>query len=380
MLQIPVSYIKNTNLIEKINDLSGNKLIKVLELGLIAYDGCENQSLRWDNGEFNKKLETIQNDCREKLQYQKNMYEKALHDKESLIYSINENNKNLKTQQHKEIKCSLELQYKEKLDFNEKKYEELAFEHRKLKEKNENNLVDWTNTERTRISTLNDNHKKEINEIREKYEKKLEQLNGVVQAIHMVKENSSLKGQVGENMMFKILTMFYPKFTVEDTHKEPNRGDFIIDTVNDKKILIDNKDYKGNIPKKEIDKFISDIENNADVHGGALLSNCSGIAKRDDFEIEIINGKPVIYLYNTNNNKQKIKSGIDIILSIINTEHIDFSDPEIHTKIKGYSSEIKRKISQIRRYLKKHEENMLSSVLDIENTFKSLLLKTNVKY
>ena len=130
----------------------------------------------------------------------------------------------------------------------------------------------------------------------------------------------------------------------------------------------------------DFDALISDIENNADVHGGALLSNCSGVAKRDDFEIEIIKGKPVIYLCNTNNNKQKIKSGIDIILSIINTEHIDFSDPEINKKIKGYASEIKRKIAQIRRYLKKHEENMLSSVLDIENSFKSLLLTTKIKY
>ncbi len=380
MLHIPISHIKNTNLINKINDLSGNKLIKILELGLIAFEGCENQSLRWDNSEFNKKIENIQNKHNEILKHQKRKYEKSLEDKESLIHSINENNKNLKTQIHKELKCSIELQYKDKVDFTQKKYDELLIEHRNLKKNIEDKQAIWNEKERQRISQLNENHKIEVNCLREKYETKLEELNKVVQSIHMVKENSSLKGQVGENKMFTTLTMFYPKYTIEDTHKEPNRGDFIIETVNDKKILIDNKDYKGNVPKKEIDKFISDIENNADVHGGALLSNCSGVAKRDDFEIEIINGKPVIYLYNTNSNKQKIKSGIDIILSIINTEHIDFSDPEIHKKIKGFSSEIKRKISQIRRYLKKHEENMLSSVLDIENTFKSLLLTTKVKY
>ena len=380
MLQIPFSDIKNTKLIEKLKDLSGSNLIKVLELGLIAFEGCENQSLRWDNCEFSKKLEKIQHDYNENLKHQKNKYEKELQDKESLIHSINENNKNLKNQLYEELKCSLELQYKEKIDFTQKKYDDLITEYKKLKENSENSIYLWTEQERERISKLNEKHKEEVNNIREKYETKLEELNKVVHSINMVKENSSLKGQVGENKMFTTLTMFYPKFTIEDTHKEPNRGDFIIETVNDKKLLIDNKDYKGNIPKKEIEKFISDIENNADVHGGALLSNCSGIAKRDDFEIEIIKGKPVIYLYNTNNNKQKIKSGIDIILSIINTDHIDFSDPEIHKKIKGFSSEIKRKISQIRRYLKKHEENMLSTMLDIENIFKSLLLTTNVKY
>ena len=61
MLQIPFSDIKNTKLIEKLKDLSGSNLIKVLELGLIAFEGCENQSLRWDNCEFSKKIEKIQN-------------------------------------------------------------------------------------------------------------------------------------------------------------------------------------------------------------------------------------------------------------------------------------------------------------------------------
>lgn len=380
MLQIPISHIKNTGLINKINDLSGNKLVKVLELGIIAYNSCENQTLRWNNSEFSKKIEKIQNEYNENIRHQKNKYEKTIQDKESLIHSINENNKNLKTQIHQELKYSFELQYKDKLEFTQRKYDDLIIEHRNLKKNIEDKQTIWNEKERERISRINENHKVEVIHLREKYEKKLEELNKVVQSIHMVKENSSLKGQIGENKMFTALTIFYPKCTIEDTHKEPNRGDFIIETVNDKKILIDNKDYKGNVPKKEIDKFKSDIENNADVHGGALLSNCSGVAKRDDFEIEIIKGKPVIYLCNTNSNKQKIKSGIDIILSIINTEHIDFSDPEIHKKIKGYSSEIKRKISQIRRYLKKHEENMLSSVLDIENTFKSLLLTTKVKY
>ena len=379
MLQISYSDIENTRIIEKLKDLSGNNLIKILELGLIAFEGCENQSLRWDNSKFNEKLEKIQHDYNENLHHQKNKYDKILQDKESLIHSINENNKNLKNQLYKELKCSFELQYKEKIDFTQKKYDDLTSEYKKLQEKSEKSMYVWTERERERISKLNEMHKTEVNSIREKYETKLDKLNKVVQSIHMINENSSLKGQVGENKMFSDLTMFYPKCTIEDTHKEPNRGDFIIETVNDKKLLIDNKDYKGNIPKKEIEKFISDIENNADVHGGALLSNCSGIAKRDDFEIEIIKGKPVIYLCNTNNNKQKIKSGIDIILSIINTNHIDFSDPEIHKKIKGFSSEIKRKISQFRRYLKKHEENMLSTMLDIENSFKSLLLTTNVK-
>ena len=54
-INISIPNIKNKDLFEKIIDLSGEKLIKVIELGIIAYDSTENQKQRWDNSDFNKK-------------------------------------------------------------------------------------------------------------------------------------------------------------------------------------------------------------------------------------------------------------------------------------------------------------------------------------
>ena len=69
-----------------------------------------------------------------------------------------------------------------------------------------------------------------------------------------------------------------------------------------------------------------------------------------------------------------------MISSIIQCKGIDFSNVEISKKIKDYASTIKRKIAKIRRDLKKHEETMISTILDIENTLKNVFITTNTKY
>ena len=198
--------------------------------------------------------------------------------------------------------------------------------------------------ERTRRNELIKEHKNEMQLLRNSYDIKIEHLQKSIASIHKINDNSSMKGQMGENKMKQILTMLFPKNEIEDTHSTPGRGDFILSCRNDKKILIDNKDYSSNVPKKEIDKFEKDIRENSDVFGGVLISNSSGVCKKDDFQLDIINAKPVIYIHNTNKDSNKIKCGIDLIESIICAEHVDFQDKEISDKLSKISSEIKRKI------------------------------------
>ena len=54
VVNIAIPNIADTKLLNKIIKLSGEKLIKVLELGIIAYESMENQKQRWENSDFNK--------------------------------------------------------------------------------------------------------------------------------------------------------------------------------------------------------------------------------------------------------------------------------------------------------------------------------------
>ena len=375
-INISIPNIKNKDLFEKIIDLSGEKLIKVIELGIIAYDSTENQKQRWDNSDFNKKIKEI-----ELSQIKKEKeFLNQLDSKNRIIKDIQREFSEKQSNLYKQIEQSVALNYQSQLNFKNETIQKISSE---LKEA-QNNIHILNNghndMERSRRNELIKEHKNEIQQLRHSYDKKIELLQESIMSIHKINDNSSIKGQIGENKMKQTLTMLFPKNEIEDTHSIPGRGDFIISCKNDKKILIDNKDYNTNVPKKEIDKFEKDIRDNADVFGGVLISNSSGVCKKDDFQLDIINTKPVIYIHHTNKDPNKIKCGIDLIESIICADHVDFQDKEISDKLSKISSEIKRKISKIKRDMEKHSKNIIETVLNIENLVKDVFLNTQTKY
>ena len=375
-INISIPNIKNKDLFEKIIDLSGEKLIKVIELGIIAYDSTENQKQRWDNSDFNKKIKEI-----ELSQIKKEKeFLNQLDSKNRIIKEMQREFSEKQSNLYKQIEQSVALNYQSQLNFKNETIQKISSE---LKEAQNNiNILNngHNDMERSRRNELIKEHKNEIQQLRNSYDKKIEFLQDSIMSIHKINDNSSIKGQIGENKMKQTLTMLFPKNEIEDTHSIPGRGDFIISCKNDKKILIDNKDYNTNVPKKEIDKFEKDIRDNADVFGGVLISNSSGVCKKDDFQLDIINTKPVIYIHHTNKDSNKIKCGIDLIESIICADHVDFQDKEISDKLSKISSEIKRKISKIKRDMEKHSKNIIETVLNIENLVKDVFLNTQTKY
>ena len=66
------------------------------------------------------------------------------------------------------------------------------------------------------------------------------------------------------------------------------------------------------MPKRDIDKFLRDIEV-SDCDGGIMCSENSGIACRNDLDLEIVgeNEKPGIYLHHTGINPEKIQNLVD---------------------------------------------------------------------
>lgn len=376
VVNIAIPNIADTKLLNKIVKLSGEKLIKVLELGIIAYESMENQKQRWENSDFNKKIKDMEVSQKEK----EKKYINDLDSKNRIIKDVQREFSEKQNHLHKQIEENISLNYKSQINFKDKTIENIT---RELKEsQNEMNTLrnSYNHMEMSRRNELIKEHKNEMQQLRDNYDKKIESLQESIMSIQKINENSFFKGKVGEDKMKQTLTMLFPKNEIEDTHAQPGRGDFIITCKNDKKILIDNKDYSTNVPKKEIDKFEKDIRENTDVFGGVLISNSSGVSKKDDFQIDIINSKPVMYLHNTNNNNNKIKCAIDLIESILCANHIDFQDKEICDKLSKISSEIKRKINKIKRDMDKHAKNIIETVLNIETLVKDIFLNTCTKY
>jgi hypothetical protein len=125
---------------------------------------------------------------------------------------------------------------------------------------------------------------------------------------------SSNKGKYGEQNLCSILTSMYPSAEIQDTTGMKASGDFIMKRLDKKPILFENKEYKANIDKDEIAKFIRDIDTQN--MNGIFLSQYSGIAFKQNYQIDIHKGNVLVYVQNCEYSSDRIRIAADIIDSL----------------------------------------------------------------
>ena len=133
---------------------------------------------------------------------------------------------------------------------------------------------------------------------------------------------STNKGKHGETKLELILSELFPSASIQNTSGMTASGDFIVERINKSKILIDTKDYDTVVPIKEVDKLIRDVEKN-ECHG-ILISQKTGIAQKNDFEINIHNHKIIVFIHSANYDGNKIKLAFSII------DHLEHHFVETH--------------------------------------------------
>ena len=125
--------------------------------------------------------------------------------------------------------------------------------------------------------------------------------------------SSSNIGKEGEDRLIDILTKKYPSMEVIDAHAEGHQGDIHCVIDDGIKVMIDSKNFKSNVGKKDREKFYEDMRANPSFQAGILFSHKSGIATKKDLDIELVDGKPVFYICNGIDNLLKL----DLIFNFI---------------------------------------------------------------
>lgn len=346
--------------------------IKIIEMGLSAIELFQNEQFRNNNAEFNEKIKHMENINKGII----SKLNEEITSKETENTRLKESFSKKEKDIHETLKKSIELQFQEKIKMKEAEVSQLKEEKNQYRLELKDISQKHFNEEQQRRDELHKKHQTELNILRNNCEEKMNEIHN---RMCKTEENSCIKGKISENAMLQNLSMLFPKNNIEDTHKESGRGDFIMTDPKDFKILFENKDYKSNVPKKEIDKFERDMKTNPDVAAGIFMSNESGIAKKEDFQIDIVNNKPVCYLHNTNKNIDKIRIAYNIILSIMNSG-IDFSNKELIDSLNQTSSEIKRKIKKCRTQIEKFSKNILDDLLDVDGIIKNIFVGIKIKY
>ena len=172
--------------------------------------------------------------------------------------------------------------------------------------------------------------------------------------------NSTLKGADGEEYVLGKLNMMFPTADIEDTHAMPHRGDFIL-RDSGMTLMIETKNYSRNVQKAEIDKFYRDIDNpsNSDVQAALFVSLSTGICNRADFEFEIRNKVPIVFIHNLCDNFESVLLAVKLFRLILEQDSIDLSTKEIKDSFKNAASTLKRNFNRQKSILDKyHTEQM----------------------
>lgn len=174
---------------------------------------------------------------------------------------------------------------------------------------------------------------------------------------------SNSKGKLGENRLEIILSKLFPSAIINNTAGQTACGDFILERRNKSKILIDTKDYDTVVPIKEVEKILRDIETNS-CHG-ILISQKSGIAQKNDFEISFHHNFIIIFIHNANYDPEKIRLATNIIdhlepiINQNNTQSTETISSQLLLEInKEYQELVSQKLNIIQLLKKQHLETI----------------------
>ena len=184
-------------------------------------------------------------------------------------------------------------------------------------------------------------------------------------------KNSTYKGADSEDKVLDGLYKAFPECQVTKTTGIAKAGDFLIERSSNSPIIIENKDYKNNVPKDEIEKFIRDIDHQG--CNGILVSQQSGIARKMNFQIDIHNKNIIIFIHNLNYDFDKIRLAtetIDHLSKVLNsysnnTNELKLSSETLKEINKEYLAFITQKTG-LSDSLKKYNKDMTKLISELQ--------------
>lgn len=365
-------YPENDKRLFKFKTLSKEEQLNSIYLGAHLLEIAQDKFIKLKKGE--NKIE------KEKL---KNFYEEELREKEESLLELENKLQDIEMKHSNEKRKIRENIFNDAKHKYETRYvdviESLEDELRAVKLKLENltssRMKNQSQYYEEKI-TQEREYQRNMDNMRKEYESKLDEYRKKVEIVNEFKENSAKKGQEGENWLYNELIRQFPKATIIDCHTIKHRGDFTLE--DDIKGMIESKNYKKNVPKKEIVKFKKDMESNEDFKYGILLSLKSGVTNREDFCLEFCSGKPMIFLHFIKDNPGKIKLAHKICKLILkNMECFDTKNEEIKTLIKEKTKMMTARHNKMLGTIKNFTTDIHNQLTEQWNDFQEFLKHLN---
>ena len=366
-------YLPRTEKIIPFFSLSDEDKRKVIELGLCFLHSGNKRNQFWNNKEWETKISEIEKHNQNEVA---NLQSQIHKEKQNSVFIVEQ------FRQQKEI---LTAEVRENTEIKYKKEIEDLKQNNELLQKQ---ITKQNNEYRELHMTLSDKYDSKMDQIRENHEKKQQEMEARIERYKSQYEdslirtqNSTIKGQDGEEFTYHQLNRLFPKAEIEDCHKQTGKCDFIM-RQGDFSMMLEIKNYKNNVNKAEIDKFYRDIdsEQNNDIKCAILISLKSGVCNKKDFDFEIRNGKPIMFLHNISSNMINITVAFKFLNMVLNQKDIDLTNQEVVDCFRNLASTIKRSFTKQRKQIEKFSSEQINLIAEQETNIQKLFGILNQKF
>jgi len=279
--------------------------------------------------ELKEKIKNIDN-----KEYNKiiSRYEKEKRELKELNNIENERLKEMYERKREYIELDTENRYKNKIEILEEKLE---------------NIKAQTEREYKIRLEYEEARNKELERAKINLEKDKEQL------LILTNKKSQTKGLEGELEIYNYIKSkieLNEKSKIENVSKDKKESSDIYLEHNKLKCVIEVKTHRSTLQKNDFKKFEEVYINQERYNSGlfiSLTSEFSPSSGKEDFEIKQINDKPIIYLSNVNENRDKLTIAIKLLNYIVsNKEEYNFDKilNILKLQINNYSSLTKKLI------------------------------------
>ena len=359
-LEVIEVYVPNSNTIDDFFTLNAKDKLKVIQLGLEFYKQGNTKIQYWNNKDWEDKISSIKG----KHQNEMNLLQTEVENLNNYVSQLKSDFNKQKSDLQESIQTDYDTRYNKQIVDLREQQESLRNQRDKWNEKYNSLYQELDDKYQVRLSEERQRSDNLVKSLREDLDREKERY---LQQL-TISQNSTLKGQQGEEFTFKQLNLLFPSSEIQDTHCESGRGDFIV-RKDDIVMMVENKNYSKNVQKSEIDKFYRDLdrESNNDLQCAVLVSMHTGICGREDFEFEVRNNKPILFLHKLSSNFTNLELAFKFFKLILDQKDIDLSNKEVAGLFKNIATSIKRNFKKLKKQLDKFHSDQTETLIQNES-------------
>ena len=148
--------------------------------------------------------------------------------------------------------------------------------------------------------------------------------------------------------------------------------------------MVENKAHnKGtNVQKVDIDKLYKDCddERNNDIQCAIMTAMHNGICSREDWDFEVRNGKPILFLHYVSKDWNKLPLAVKFLKLVVEQKDLDLTNKEIQSRFKNVASIIKRNFTKQRKILDKYCSEQKTCISQLQSMIVELFDLVKMKY